>query len=366
MSTFLRAAAVALLGLLAAAAGIAQAPAANARQLWSLADVSLRSAIQDLERTGRLAANPQLRSTLNETERAVEAVGDALRARDTSFFERLGEGSRRIAELEEVWRRSRLDQPLAGRSLATLASSYGLLRDAYGREGRRHHQGGGLTAGEQSRLAALQKRHQRLARELRSLEAAARRSRDRETAEALERLRREAERLAGAPPSLEAYLAAAVGADTLRGQWEANAKLAPPASRKAWQKVAPLLPRNPEPEETVESIAASEDVGFVFAVDFDTPTELPPGIELPVEPEPAPVQVESVLVFEAPAESREGESPAEDAEDPVELEDLEAVDAAAAESEAPAAEAPAPAEAAPAEPPAAEITPPPSDSSILL
>jgi hypothetical protein len=303
-----------------------------------------------------------LRSSLSEAARTVEAVGAAMRARDGAFFDHLSEGSRRIAELEEVWRRSRLDQPLAGRSLATLASSYGLLRDAYGREGGRHQQGGGLTAAEQRRLAILQKRHRRLARELGSLEAAARRSRDSETAEALERLRREAERLAGAPPSLEAYLAAAVGADTLRGQWEASAKLARPASRKTWQKVAPLIPQNPEPEETVESIAASEDVGFVFAVDFDTPTELPEGIELPEEPGPsAPVQVNSVLVFEAPAEPRDDDNKVEDA-----VEESAAVESAEAGSEEPATEAPAATEEAPAEPPAAESTPPPSDLPILL
>ncbi|HTQ79649.1 MAG TPA: hypothetical protein VMM92_06610 [Thermoanaerobaculia bacterium] len=267
-----------------ASAGKAAAATVDARQLLTLAKNGLsatsRAAALALDRAQ--AKNRPFWSALDGMSRALDTVETDYLSKSPSFFDALGAGSRALATLETFWADTGVDE-LHGMGvssgLQTLSTSYSLLRGSYGPEALRRQQGGSLTSQEQQRFQALQQNQAALARQLAALRTQAQRANDRQAAANLSRLIAQAQSIAQAEVTLEAYLAAQMSLEILQGEWSAAAQTAKPALRKAFKKTS----------SQVEDLSTDKSVGFVFTTDLskvdgwaplDTPVEVPEGVDL--------------------------------------------------------------------------------------
>lgn len=238
---------------------------ADARQLLRLAETGLADTVRAAEATqGRLdRARPEQRPFWRAVDRmdaVLRRVRAGMLARDESFFGALEDGSVALGELRVVWARTGVPDAGVAEGLRILSESYQLLRTGYGRESVRHRQGRGLTEEERQRFLRIQQAQQRFADLLQQLQEEARRRGDAAMAAELRRMQIDAERIAAAQLTLNAYLNALMIGDSQRGEWTGNAQYAAPADRSDWQ----------EAETVVEELYTEQEIGHVLALDLGT------------------------------------------------------------------------------------------------
>jgi hypothetical protein len=167
--------------------------------------------------------------------------------------------------------------PGVNEGLRILSESYQLLRTGYGREAVRHRKGRGLTEAERERFLRIQQAQRQFADLLRELQEIARKRNDAAALAELQRMAREAERIANAQLTLNAYLNALMLGDAQRGEWTGNSQYATPDEE--WQEAGTV----------VEDLYTEQEIGHVYALDlgtlpgtspsvlthFEEPTELP-------------------------------------------------------------------------------------------
>lgn len=237
----------------------------DAHQLLRLAEAGLGDAVRATEASeGRLArSKPEQRPFWNAVDKmssVLRRVRAGMAARDASFFRALEEGSAAVGELQVVWARTGVPDPGVNEGLRILTESYQLLRTGYGREAVRHRKGSGLTEAERERFLRIQQAQRRFADLLRELQEAARKRNDLAALAELRRMAEEAERIAAAQLTLDAYLNALMIGDSQRGEWTGNSRYAAPADRSEWQ----------EAETVVEELYTGDEIGQVWALDLGT------------------------------------------------------------------------------------------------
>ena len=195
---------------------------------------------------------------VDKMDAALRRVNAGMEARDPGFFTALEGGSAALGELRVVWARTAVPDPGVSEALRILSKSYELLRTGYGREAVRHRKGGGLTPAERERFLRIQQAQRRFADLLRELEEAARRRNDEAALAELRRMAEEAERIAAAQLTLDAYLNALMIGDSQAGEWEANSQYADPQDRTEWE----------EAEVAVEELQTEQEIGHVFVLDL--------------------------------------------------------------------------------------------------
>ena len=258
----------------------------DAHQLLRLAEAGLGDTVHAAEATqGRLSrTKPEQRpfwSAVDKMSAALRRVRAGMMARDDSFFRALEEGSAALGELRVVWARTGVPDRGVSEGLRILSESYQLLRTGYGRESIRHRDRRGLTEEERQRFLRIQQAQRQFADLLRELQEEARRRGDEAMAAELRRMAADAERIAAAQLTLNAYLNALMLADAQRGEWVGNSEYAAPGARSEdWQQA----------ETVIEDLYTDEEVGHVWALDlgtlpttaapsalthFEEPTELP-------------------------------------------------------------------------------------------
>lgn len=267
------------------AAHAAPSRTADARQLLRVAEAGHAHIVKAAQATqGRLdRSRPEQRlfwNAVDKMEAALRRVRSGMTAAGGTFFQALEDGSTALGELRVVWARTGVADPHVSKSLRILSSAYDLLRTGYGREAVRHRQGGGLTEDERQRFLRIQQAQHRFAKRLEELQEIARKRGDEALLAELRRMAEEAERIAMAQLTLDAYLNALMIGDAQRGEWAGNSLYAAPADRAEWQAA----------ETEVEELYTEEEVGHVFALDlgnlgdaaapvtlthFEEPTELP-------------------------------------------------------------------------------------------
>jgi len=254
----------------ATAADTAAVRKADAHQLLRLAESGLADTVRAAEAAqGRLdRARPEQRPlwrAVDKMDAALRRVRAGMLARDESFFLALEEGSAALGELRVVWARTGVPDPGVSEGLRILSESYQLLRTGYGREAVRHRNGRGLTEAERQRFLRIQQAQQRFADLLKELQEDARRRGDAAMAAELRRMQIDAERIAAAQLTLNAYLNALMIGNSQRGEWTGNSQYAAPADHSDWQ----------EAETVVEELYTEQDIGHVLALDLGTLPDTP-------------------------------------------------------------------------------------------
>jgi hypothetical protein len=336
-----------LLGLLTLAAA---APLRGDEDGRVAAGRQLARAERALAATGQAARAPRAGlprggpfwAALDRMSRSLAQADAGLRAGDARYFAALSEGSRALAELEVVWGRTGPRDPAVEARVAALSAAYRRLRNGYGWEALRRGQGGALTAAEARRFRALQQADAQVAARLKPVQAKVIRAGDPAMAEQLRRLREQAQRVATAERTLEAYLTAELLNDIVQGEWAASQHYVRKPYRATWRKAAPAI----------EKLATDPGIGFVFAADLSKVESwsFDGGAEEAAAPERG-----------APAPAAESAAPAPPARDETPVDEVEIVDGKSQRTEGVAAEPGATAEpgAAPeATPSAAEASPP--------
>jgi hypothetical protein len=318
----------------------------DAHQLLRLAEAGLGDTVHAAEASeGRLdRAKPEQRPfwrAVDKMSSVLRRVRAGMMGRDESFFRSLEDGSVALGELRVVWARTGVPDVGVTEGLRILSESYHLLRTGYGREAVRHRKGRGLTEAERERFLRIQEAQRRFADLLRELQEIARKRNDEAALAELRRMAEEAERIAAAQLTLEAYLNALMIGDSQRGEWTGNSQYAAPDDRSQWQ----------EAETVVEELYTEPGVGHVYALDlgtlpdtthFDEPTELPDSLadeaaEIdPIEEQEAFYEeemeeeadadletIEEIVVVEEEEESEESEEETEEeaGEEPIEGEE---------------------------------------------
>lgn len=254
----------------------------DAHQLLRLAEAGIADVVHAAGATqGRIdRAKPEQRPFWRAVDRMdaeLRRVRAGMMARDDSFFRALEGGSAALGELRVVWARTGVPDRGVSEGLRILSESFQLLRTGYGREAVRHRQGRGLTEAERQRFLRIQEAQRRFAGLLKQLQEEARRRGDEAMAAELRRMQIDAERVAAAQLTLNAYLNALMLGDSQRGEWTGNSQYA--AAKEDWQ----------EAETVVEELYTDQEIGHVYALDlgtlpdssilapthFDEPTELP-------------------------------------------------------------------------------------------
>ncbi len=197
-------------------------------------------------------------TALDKMGTALGEVRTGLGSRNASFFRALEEGSADLAELRVAWARTGVPEATVSGGLRILSGSYQLLRSGYGREAVRHRQGTGLTPEERQRFLRIQQAQERFAQSLRELEESARRRGDEAMQAELRRMAEEAQRIAAARLTLEAYLNALMISDAQRGEWTANSQYASTEDREEWLEAGAV----------VEELYVEEDVGQILMLDL--------------------------------------------------------------------------------------------------
>lgn len=254
----------------------------DAHQLLRLAEAGVADVVRAAGATqGRLdRARPEQRPfwrAVDQMDAALRRVRAGMMARDDSFFRALEEGSAALGELRVVWARTGVPDRGVSEGLRILSESYQLLRAGYGREAVRHRNRRGLTEAERQRFLRIQEAQRRFADLLKQLQEDARRRGDEAMAAELRRMQIDAERIAAAQLTLNAYLNALMLGDSQRGEWTGNSQYG--AASEDWQAA----------ETVVEELYTDEEVGHLYVLDlgtlpessiltpthFDEPTELP-------------------------------------------------------------------------------------------
>lgn len=236
---------------------------ADARQLLQLAEKGLAGAVQAADASeGRLARSRAEQqpfwTAMDKMDAALDRVRAGMNGREQRFFRSLERGSEALGELRVVWARTRVADPGVSEGLRILSDSYELLRSGYGREAVRNRQGVGLTDAERQRFFRIQRAQERFAESLRVLLEKARQRHDAAMLAELQRMADEANRIAMARISLEAYLNALMIADAQRGEWAGNSRFAPAEDRSEWLEAGAV----------VEELYTEQDVGQVLMVNL--------------------------------------------------------------------------------------------------
>ncbi|HEX6901071.1 MAG TPA: hypothetical protein VF789_15210 [Thermoanaerobaculia bacterium] len=236
----------------------------NARQLVHTADSALEGVAAALEdpASGFHRGDTEdvvFLANLSAMRARLDLIRAALSARDERLFDLLDLGSADLGALRVSWARTGHRDERVAQGLRITSSSYRLLRSNYGREGLRNRQGGGLTQAEKRQFQRLQRAQARLAESLRVLRDQSRRRGDETTAAEMERLRKEAERIALASLDLTSYLNSLITVSEVRGEWSANARYVRQTAEPEDYAVA---------NETVEDLYVDSDIGHVFTVDL--------------------------------------------------------------------------------------------------
>lgn len=239
---------------------------ADARQLLQLAEKGLSGAMLAAgaagSSEGRLARSRAEQqpfwSAMDKMAAALDRVRAGMNGREQRFFRSLERGSEALGELRVVWARTRVADPGVSEGLRILSDSYELLRSGYGREAVRNRQGAGLTDAERQRFFRIQRAQERFAESLRVLQEKARQRHDAAMLAELQRMADEANRIAMARISLEAYLNALMIADAQRGEWTGNSRFAPAEDRSEWLEAGAV----------VEELYTEQDVGQVLMVNL--------------------------------------------------------------------------------------------------
>lgn len=296
---------IALALLLTFALGAAHAAPQNrradARQLLRLAEQGHADIVKAAQASqGRIArSKPEQRpfwQAVDKMDAALRRVRAGMMARDETFFPALEDGSVVLGELRVVWARTGVPDPAVAEGVRILSGSYQLLRTGYGREAVRHRKGRGLTEAERQRFLRIQQAQQRFADLLRELQERAQKRGDEAMLAELRRMAQEAERIAAAQLTLEAYLNALMIGDAQKGEWTANSQYVEPADRTEWQ----------EADTVVEELYTEEEVGHVFMLDLGNVGETAAAAEpLAVTYFEEPVEVpeslaSAVQVFDTP------------------------------------------------------------------
>ena len=256
----------------------------DAHQLLRLAEAGLGDTVRAAEATeGRLSrSKPEQRPFW----RAVDQMSSVLRrvragmvARDQSFFRALEEGSAVLGELRVVWARTAVPDPGVNEGIRILSESYQLLRTGYGREAVRHRKGRGLTQDERERFLRIQQAQRRFADLLRELQEIARKRNDAAALAELRRMEIDAERIAAAQLTLNAYLNALMLGDSQRGEWTGNSQYAASGDRSEWLEgdtvVEELYTEQENGHVYVLNLGTVPDTGPSVLDHFEEPTELP-------------------------------------------------------------------------------------------
>jgi hypothetical protein len=253
----------------------------DAHQLLRLAEAGLGDVVHAAEASqGRLdPAKPEQRPFWRAVDKMnvlLRHVRARMRARDESFFSALQAGSAALGELRVVWARMGVPDPGVNEGLRILSESYQLLRTGYGREAVRHRKGRGLTEAERERFLRIQQAQRHFADLLRELQEIARKRNDAAALAELQRMAREAERIANAQLTLDAYLNALMIGDSQRGEWTGNAQYATPDEE--WQEAGTF----------VEDLYTRQEIGHVYALDLGTLPDIAPSVTHFEEPTELP------------------------------------------------------------------------------
>ncbi len=240
-------------------------PARAAEDGRAAAGRQLARTARALAATAQAAKAPQaglprggpFRAALDRLAGALGRADAGLRAGDARYFAALSDGSRALAELEVVWARTPRRDPAVAARVSALSAAYRRLRNGYGWEALRRGQGA-LTAPETRRFHALQKADAQLAARLKPVQAKVAKAGDRAMADQVKRLREQAQRIATAELTLEAYLTAELLNDIVQGEWAASQHYVAKPYRAVWKKSAPAI----------EKLATDSSIGFVFAADL--------------------------------------------------------------------------------------------------
>lgn len=241
----------------------ANAARANARQLLGIS----RQALADTARAAGAARIDRGNSrhqpfwtSFDAMARALDHIGDSMRARDPRLLEDLRAGTRALEALNTVWRWTGDDSAVTT-SLQAVSVSYRLLRSQYGREALRARHGGTLTGAERRQLEAWQRTQRRLAARLEVLQTEAARQHRARMEEELRRLAERSQRIAFAPVTLVTYLEASEAADTVQGGWDGTSYYAEPEDAPIWE----------DTYEIVEELSAEDELpqGDAFAPQAD-------------------------------------------------------------------------------------------------
>lgn len=269
---------------------LAHAAASNARQLVLTAESALDGVVSALEEPAsgfnrRDTEDVVFLANLSAMRTRLDLIRAALSARDERLFDLLDLGSADLGALRVSWARTANGNQTIDQGLRIASSSYRMLRANYGREGLRNRQGGGLTQAEERQFLRLQRAQRQLAESLRALRDQSRRRGDETTAAEMDRLRKEAERIAWAALDLTSYLNSLITVSEIRGEWGANARYVRQAAEPADYVVA---------NETIEDLYVDADIGHVFTVDLGSAggwSYAEEGTEAPAETEVGAVEI---------------------------------------------------------------------------
>ncbi|HVG07658.1 MAG TPA: hypothetical protein VNM67_08130 [Thermoanaerobaculia bacterium] len=245
----------------------------DAHQLLRLAEAGLGDTVHAAESSeGRLdRAKPEQQPfwrAVDKMNAVLRRVRAGMMARDESFFRALEDGSVALGELRVVWARTAVPDLGVNEGIRILSESYQLLRTGYGRESVRHRKGRGLSEAERERFLRIQQAQRQFADLLRELQEIARKRNDAAALAELRRMEIDAERIAAAQLTLNAYLNALMIGDSQRGEWTGNAQYAAPGDRSEWQ----------EAETVIEDLYTEEEVGHVYALDLGTLPNTAPSV----------------------------------------------------------------------------------------
>lgn len=243
---------------------LAHGAPSNARQLVNTAESALEGVAGVLEDPAsgfdrRDTEDVVFLAHLSALRARLDLIRAALSARDERLFDLLDLGSADLGALRVSWARTGNGNERISEGLRIASSSYRILRSNYGREGLRNRQGGALSQAEERQFQRLQRAQRRLAETLRTLRDQSRRRGDEVTAAEMDRLRKEAERIAWAPLDLTSYLNSLITVSEVRGEWGANARYVRQTAEPEDYAVA---------NETVEDLYVDADIGHVFTVDL--------------------------------------------------------------------------------------------------
>ena len=175
---------------------------------------------------------------LRRMEKAASAIAAGLKIHDARVFPAIAEGAETLAALKVAWHRTGVADKGVKEGIATLSHAYGTMRKHYGKEAIRRKQGGALTEKEQKSLAELKEKEAKLAAHWKALRDQAKAKGQKRVAAELDHLIGEAERIAKADATVDAYILVLTQIDTIEGEWAAYAYYVPADLHEAWVETA--------------------------------------------------------------------------------------------------------------------------------
>ena len=194
---------------------------------------------------------------LRKMEKTVSGISAGLKAHDPKVFQAIGKGTETLAALRVAWHRTGAADANVKEGIETLSHAYNALRKDYGKEAIRRRQGGALSEREQQHFADIKDKEAKVAARWKYLRDKAALKGDKRVVEELDHLLGEAERIAKAEVTVDAYLHALVLVDAVEGEWAAYSYYVPADLRPSWH----------EAEVVTEATFAAWDVDYAEEVD---------------------------------------------------------------------------------------------------